>query len=111
MNKEEIKKALDCCSFIYRCHDCPYEGKSECSGNVNFDALELIKAQEAEIEILKNENSDLVKEYRKKVLEEFADKLKDRFHNYYPSVNTYCISTKAVSYEDLFKTLREFENE
>lgn len=108
MNKEEIKKPLDYCSFIYRCHDCPYEGKSECSGMVKADVLEIIKAQEAEIEILKNENGDLVKEYRQKVREEFVDRLICKLYNYYKSTDTYCVATKAISIQDIYKTLRGF---
>lgn len=109
MNKEEIKKTLGCWPYDCSCSECKYNGKPECSSKTTAGALKLIEELEAEIEILKNENSDLVKEYRKKVLEEFADKLRDRFHNYYPSTDTYCVSTKAISYKDLFKTLREFE--
>ena len=109
MNREEIKQALDCCTFLCRCSQCPYESKSECSESVEFDALKLIESQEAEIAILKDESSDLIAEYKKKVLEDFVDKLEKKIRNYYPSTDSYCVATKAISLKDIYKTWREFE--
>ena len=61
MNKDDIKKALECCSNsrVSSCNNCPYNNKGEfsCSdGEMYKDALNLITEQEQEIEKLKAEN-------------------------------------------------------
>ena len=58
MTKDEIKKALKCCSnpSISYCKDCPYAncGKFDCcNGKMCKDALNLITEQENEIERLR----------------------------------------------------------
>ena len=58
MTKDEIKKALKCCSnpSISYCKDCPYAncGKFDCcNGKMCKDALALITEQEKEIERLR----------------------------------------------------------
>ena len=60
MNKDDIKKALTCCSnpSISYCKDCPYANYGEfdcCNGKMCKDALDLIIEQEREIERLKAE--------------------------------------------------------
>ena len=55
MNKDEIKKALECCSNpnTGSCKDCPYNYNDEfhCAyGEMCKDALNLINEQETEIE-------------------------------------------------------------
>ena len=60
MTKDEIKKALTCCSnpSISYCKDCPYANYGEfdcCNGKMCKDALDLIIEQEREIERLKAE--------------------------------------------------------
>ena len=60
MTKEDIKKALECCSnpSISYCKDCPYANYGEfdcCNGKMCKDALDLIIEQEREIERLKAE--------------------------------------------------------
>lgn len=55
MTKEDIKKALTCCSnpSISYCKDCPYANYGEfdcCNGKMCKDALNLITEQEKEIE-------------------------------------------------------------
>ena len=57
MTKDEIKKALQCCSGIrIYCNDCPYFAFGNCTEALCADALNLITEQEKEIERLKAEN-------------------------------------------------------
>ena len=67
MNKDEIKKALECCSnpSINYCKDCPYanNGEFSCRDGVMFkDALDLIIQQENEIEYRKKQYDNQVSE-------------------------------------------------
>lgn len=60
MTKDEIKKALECCSnpSINFCKNCPYNNNGEfscCDGEMCKDARNLITEQEKEIEQLKLE--------------------------------------------------------
>lgn len=71
MTKEDIIKALTCCSnpSISYCKDCPYANYGEfdcCNGKMCKDALDLIIEQEREIERLKAE----VKQAKLDVLKE-----------------------------------------
>lgn len=77
MNKDEIKKALECCSnpSINYCNGCPYanNGEFSCRDGVMFkDTLALITEQDKEIEYRKKqydnqiaENTQLHIEYNK----------------------------------------------
>ena len=58
MTKEDINKALTCCSNpgISYCKDCPYANNGEydcCNGKMYKDVLNLISEQEKEIERLR----------------------------------------------------------
>lgn len=60
MTKEDIKKALTCCSnpSISYCKDCPYANYGEfdcCNGKMCKDALNLITEQDKENKKLKEE--------------------------------------------------------
>lgn len=64
MNKDEIKKGLECCSSprLSSCNNCPYNNNGEfsCSdGEMYKDALNLITEQEKEIEQLKEQIEEL----------------------------------------------------
>ena len=64
MNKDDIKKALDCCSnpSINPCKDCPYNKNGDfsyCNDKILKDTLNLITEQEKEIEQLKSEIEEL----------------------------------------------------
>ena len=158
MNKDDIKKALECCSnpSINYCKDCPYanNGKFSCrDGEMFKDTLDLITEQENEIAYRKKqydsqiaENTRLHIEYDKaferlkaqqreidrlkiqleqanvgivncsgcelletNAVKEFAEKLKERCHNYYPSIDYYCCSQKAVNVKDIDELLKEYE--
>lgn len=72
MNKDDIKKALECCcnsDFKTACRNCPYLTRPRCNDTLCKDALNLITEQEKEIERLKAEcekvyavRNDLLKE-------------------------------------------------
>lgn len=107
--------------------------------NGNFDIIEVlkntIKERDAEIERLKNANSELVdnlvfykdKSYK---LERSVDKLeteieqevkqtridvlnelKKKTHNYYPSIDSYCMSQHVVLVRDIDELIKEIEND
>lgn len=62
MTKEDIKKALECCSSpsISYCKDCPYANYGEfdcCNGKMCKDALNLITEQDKENERLEQLNA------------------------------------------------------
>lgn len=72
MTKDEIKKALECCSnpSINSCKNCSYNNNGEfscCDGEMYKDALNLIIEQEKEIDALKAENEELTKVVSSKV--------------------------------------------
>ena len=97
MNKDEIKKALECCSNpgINSCKDCPYanNGKFSCrDGEMFKDTLDLVTEQENEIDRLKIQleqaNARIVNCSGSeldgtKAVEEFAKRLKELLYTVY----------------------------
>ena len=70
MNKDDIKKALECCcngDFKNACRNCPYLTCPGCNDTLCKDALNLITEQEQEIDRLKAENEELTKVVSSKV--------------------------------------------
>lgn len=89
MNKDDIKKALECCSnpSINPCKDCPYNKNGDfsyCNDKILKDTLNLITEQEKEIERLKDENKENCWKCieAKRVTEEDYAKLQEEFANY-----------------------------
>lgn len=89
MNKDDIKKGLECCSnpSINSCKDCPYNNNGEfscCDGEMCKDALNLMTEQEKKIERLKDENKENCWKCieAKRVTEEDYAKLQEEFANY-----------------------------
>lgn len=91
--------------------------------NLNAERRQTISDLQAENESLKDKLSrvllsvDTVKEmntmvtideHEKQAVKEFAAKLKTKIHNFYPSIDHYCISEKAVLVSDIDKLLKEF---
>lgn len=81
MNKDEIKKALECCSnpSINYCKDCPYanNGKFSCrDGEMFKDTLDLMTEQENEIEYRKKQYDNQIAENTRLYIE--YDKAFDR---------------------------------
>lgn len=116
MTNEEIKKKLDCTARI--------------TGNeLVKSAFNLIIEQENEIEKLKAEfkqlqtNSEILArgvrdlnhenyELTEKIKQAKIDvlnKLKSKCHNYYPSIDHYCCSVKAVNLSDIDEIIKEYE--
>ena len=52
------------------------------------------------IAIYKNRETQAVKE--------FAEKLKKKVHNYYPSIDSYCTSRHVILVEEIDELLKEF---
>lgn len=46
-----------------------------------------------------------------KAVKEFAEKLKEKTHNYYPSIDSYCCSIKVVELKEIYELLKEYEVE
>lgn len=89
MNKDDIKKALECCSnpSINPCKDCPYNKNGDfsyCNDKILKDTLNLITEQEKEIERLKDENKENCWKCieAKRVTEEDYAKLQEQFAQY-----------------------------
>lgn len=123
MNKDDIKKALECCvnPSINPCKDCPYNKNGDfsyCNDKILKDTLNLITEQEKEIERLKAENACLLKACEEQftfdttqnkkysifnsVRKEFAEKVKAKYY-----VNDYC--REVVEIEKIDELLKEYE--
>lgn len=50
-----------------------------------------------------------IDEQIKQAVKEFAERLKMKTHNYYPSIDSYCISKKAVLVSEIDELLKEYE--
>lgn len=123
MTKDEIKKALKCCSnpSISYCKDCPYAncGKFDCcNGKMCKDALNLITEQEKSIQVAQDSILSLAQqnqEYREQQVKQakidVLNELKKKTHNYYPSIDSYCISQHVVLVRDIDELIEEIENE
>ena len=85
MNKDDIKKALECCTSECSMHnDCPYINQVCCQDVLCKDALNLITEQEKEIEQLKTENKEnccKCIEAKRVTAEDYAE-LQEEFANY-----------------------------
>ena len=46
---------------------------------------------------------------RKETAKEFAEKLKEKVHNYYPSIDSYCTSRHVILVKDIDELLKEYE--
>ena len=121
MTDNEIIKALECCSIddhIGVCKECPFTDVcDEDEQALQKHALDLINRQKAEIERLQK---DLTKcklgketlyqaadEIKFVAIKEFAERLRKKCHNYYPSIDSYCISRYAVEIADIDNLVKE----
>ena len=92
--------------------------------NLNRDyhnSFERLKAQEREIERLKDENAKLQEQFAKYQLAsdkeivaqvkqakiDVLNELKKKTHNYYPSIDSYCLSQHVVLVRDIDELLEE----
>lgn len=123
MNKDDIKKALECCRNGCPICDCPYYGIKDCENNLFKDTIDLITEQEKEIEQLKfniSQAQDQIlataqkkQEYREQQIKQakidVLVELRNKCHNYYPSIDHYCCSVKAVKLSDINKMIEELK--
>lgn len=81
MNKDDIKKGLECCDSTgsYVCDDCPYYYDDGCRDKLIDAALDLITEQEKEIEQLKSEN----KQAKIDVLNKLKERIKTAIDTYF----------------------------
>lgn len=126
MNKEQVKKALDCCtSRENKCSKCPYQRPFGCMkmGMIQ-DALRLINEQEADIKRLETFNDKLsqgiyygngehlcnrLNQAKKQAVKEFAEKLKSQMRDKeYMGVH---YKQRLFSDNDIDDLLAEYENE
>lgn len=123
MTKEQVKKALECCtSRENKCSKCPYQRPFGCMkmGMIQ-DALRLINEQEAVIERLKAYNDKLsqgiyygngehlcnsLNQVKKQAVKEFAEKLKQK---YAQSCSEYYPELIMLTSEQLDGLLKEYE--
>lgn len=111
MTKEDIIKALTCCSnpSISYCKDCPYANYGEfdcCNGKMCKDALDLIIEQEREIERLKAE----VKQAQIDVLNKLKERIKTAIDTYFNlDGGGYYLAEGAI--DDIDELIEEVENE
>ena len=49
-----------------------------------------------------------IEKLKAEAVKEFAEKLKAKTHNYYPSIDHYCCSEKAVKLSDIDELLKEY---
>ena len=96
MTKDEIKKALECCSSdVESCAKCPYD--FACTRYLCKDALNLIAEQEKEIERLKTENG------QRRKLGILGNEVAVEFHDDE-------VSEHSVDCNDIEKYAKQFRN-
>lgn len=49
-----------------------------------------------------------IKELQDQAVKEFVEELKKHIHNYYPSIDSYCVSRHVVLVGDIDKILKEY---
>lgn len=124
MTKDEVKKGLEVCTQHIYCKDCPYRNQHSCMSRTQQDALNLITEQEREIERLKDDYArvqELFAQYqmasdkeiraqRKQARIDVLNELEKKTHNYYPSIDSYCMSQHVVLVRDIDELIKEIEN-
>lgn len=119
MTNEEIKKGLEVCAIDSDdpCGSCPFYDAPQCYNDLKLEARDLIIKQEKEIarlqEKLKSvlfviEMSDIDAQIRQAKID-VLNKLKTQTHNYYPSIDSYCVSQHVVLVKDIDKMIAEVE--
>ena len=125
MTSDKIKKALECCAKSYgddvHCSDCPYDTLTPraccerfCQDVLCKDALKLITEQEKSLQeaqdsilSLAQQNQEYREQQVKQAQIDVLNKLKKKTHNYYPSIDSYCLSQHVVLVRDIDKLLEE----
>ena len=124
MTKDDIKKALTCCSnpSISYCKDCPYAncGKFDCcNGKMCKDALNLITEQEKSIQVAQDSILSLAEqnqEYREQKVKQakidILNKLKERLYSIFVTKSSPLgdITVEDIV-EDIDELMAEVQNE
>ena len=120
MTKDEIKKALKCCSnpSISYCKDCPYAncGKFDCcNGKMCKDALNLITEQEKSIQVAQDSILSLAQqnqEYREQQVKQAKIDALNKFKQKYGFHSCYSwkYDTKSLT-EIIDEFIKGVENE
>lgn len=71
----------------------------------------IVLTKEEYIDLSRNYVGEQIEQARKETAKEFAEKLKEKTHNYYPSIDSYCCSRKVVELKDIYELLNEYEVE
>ena len=121
-DKEYIKGLLEeinICNQIISKYDeltNDYKHEIERLNNEYNKAFERLKSQQREIDRLKEENErfennmkSVLEIEKKQAVKEFAEILKRKLHNYYPGIDQYCCSVKAVNANDIDELLKEYD--
>lgn len=72
--------------------------------------LNEIAELKAENERFESNMKNVLEIEKKNAVKEFAERLKMKTHNYYPSIDSYCISKKAVLVSEIDELLKEYLN-
>ena len=84
------------------CNTCPYQQTSD-----EYPCTCYAIAQK-----LIDEGYEKVNKTKKKTtIKEFAERLKKKVHNYYPSIDSYCTSRHVILVKDIDELLKDYENE
>lgn len=120
MTKEDIKKALTCCSnpSISYCKDCPYANYGEfdcCNGKMCKDALNLITEQEKSIQVAQDSILSLAQqnqEYREQQVKQAKIDALNKFKQKYGFYSCYSwkCDTKSLT-EIIDELIKEVQNE
>lgn len=120
MTKDEIKKALECCSnpSISYCKDCPYAncGKFDCcNGKMCKDALNLITEQEKSIQVAQDSILSLAQqnqEYREQQVKQAKIDVLNRVKEIYGYYSCYSWENDVRSLNVIIdEFIKEVENE
>lgn len=115
MTKDEIMKAYENCASANdcsSCNDCP-----DCANCASAAALALITEQEKSIQVAQDSILSLAQqnqEYREQQVKQakidVLNELKKKTHNYYPSIDSYCVSQHVVLVRDIDELIKEVQN-
>lgn len=87
-----------------------YYNQGVIDGREDFEHLKKRNKELYEEIKLFTSNMKVVLEIEKKnAVKEFAEKLKKKVHNYYPSIDSYCTSRHVILVKDIDELLKEYE--
>ena len=95
------RKGIDCpdCGVFGECH------RSAC-GLPNAEPSTLGTSSSYLVNTTTEKSMDDIK---REAVKEFAERLKEKVHNYYPSIDSYCTSRHVILVKDIDELLKEYE--